>query len=853
MAETGRKMDSGRRKAVGRFLAAAAGAAIVSSDLLSGPWRKIGEKAIHTISTRNLAPQSPRGHVEAGSEEAYMRPLIGVRPWTELPPLETLSFPVGTIVIPMDDQQAERIVVFGFVHSLLRHGVEIFRIIEPPNVTLSTTLTPSGASYEGGVFLVSAEDAAQVNSTKAEADFVNVTTTTLTSAFTSNAVFRVRVPTVILVIRGIWGRTDITLERMKIRGRHTLGPDPDPRDVGYTILDQSEIEADPNILKGYSLIVDDCPGWFGHVPDNIANVIREHTRAGNEIIFTDIAFEDIDTIFPDVIVIDERKSKPGAFDSVVHNPPIPGFKPEFPSQYYNDPPDPNNIKIYTPGSGRNVRQIAAAQQSNVRILADSPKYHSTEPRATILAFYFVEGVGIVEGLGFHPQEQRVDLVGNKGFYAVHQFYGNKFVHGVPPRDFLISAVPEERVIQQGQSTTYDVTITSITAFDSAVTLTVSGLPSGATATFNPPAPQPPPGGTAGSVMTVATTLSTPVGTYTLAITGTSGELIRSTTVRLIVQEAPGDFSIAADPTTITVPRRECRTTTITISPIGSFDQPVSLVVSGLPEDTTGTFDPVSVTPSPPNSANSVLTVCAGSSAEPGTYPLTVTGTSGSLSHSTNVTLIIPEPEAPSFLILIPLLLGLLGLLLGLLAALLSRKKAVRAVLRRPLAVPRYVAPLPMVGCFYCRRLIPARAVYCPFCGRPRAPPPPAARPVPRVPVVPVVAVAPRRRPIIGFALALVGGVLILLNASFLLSATFWDVFADVFTWLNIIGQSYAFLIGLIAGLIVIIGAILILIGHPAIASIAIVPLAVLSLLIGGGFIAGFILAITGALLSLVRR
>lgn len=56
-----------------------------------------------------------------------------------LPPLENnVSFPVGTFVVPMDEKQAERILVFGFVHALLRspNPIEIFRVIEPPNVTL---------------------------------------------------------------------------------------------------------------------------------------------------------------------------------------------------------------------------------------------------------------------------------------------------------------------------------------------------------------------------------------------------------------------------------------------------------------------------------------------------------------------------------------------------------------------------------------------------------------------------------------------------------------------------------------------------------------------------------------------
>lgn len=74
-----------------------------------------------------------------------------------LPPLEnSMVFPAGTFVIPMDETQAERILVFGYVHALLRspNPIQIFRVIEPPNVTLSTNMTVSPKTFTGGPFLV---------------------------------------------------------------------------------------------------------------------------------------------------------------------------------------------------------------------------------------------------------------------------------------------------------------------------------------------------------------------------------------------------------------------------------------------------------------------------------------------------------------------------------------------------------------------------------------------------------------------------------------------------------------------------------------------------------------------------
>src|SRR5439155_21334727 len=74
-----------------------------------------------------------------------------------------------------------------------------------------------------------------------------------------------------------------------------------------------------------------------------------------------------------------------------------------------------------------------------------------------------------------------------------------------------------------------VTISPTGGFTGQVTLSVSGLPSGANASFTPnPA-------TASSTLSVTTSASTPTGTYTLTLTGASGSLTRTTTVTLTVE------------------------------------------------------------------------------------------------------------------------------------------------------------------------------------------------------------------------------------------------------------------------------------------------------------------------------
>jgi hypothetical protein len=200
-------------------------------------------------------------------------------------------------------------------------------------------------------------------------------------------------------------------------------------------------------------------------------------------------------------------------------------------------------------------------------------------------------------------------------------------------DFSISATPSSQTVVQGASTSYTVTVTPSGGFTGTVSFSVTGLPSGATASFNPTSVN----ASGSSTMTVTTSSTTPPGNYPLTITGTSGTLSHTTTVTLVVNSsASTDFSITASPASQTVVLNSSTTYTVTVTPSGGFSGTVSFSVSGLPFRATGNFNPGSVT----GSGSSALTVATSRKTPRGTFTLTITGTSGTSAHTTTVTLVV---------------------------------------------------------------------------------------------------------------------------------------------------------------------------------------------------------------------
>jgi len=203
----------------------------------------------------------------------------------------------------------------------------------------------------------------------------------------------------------------------------------------------------------------------------------------------------------------------------------------------------------------------------------------------------------------------------------------------PPTFTLTPSVPAVSVTQ-GSGTTVNVAVNAQSGFTSAVGFSASGFPSGVTAAFQPAR------SATATTLSVAASSSAVPGQYPITVTGTSGSLTASTNVTLTVMGAPR-FSLTPSATAASLQQSTGATLNIGVSPLYGFTGTVSFSASGFPAAVNNTFLPASST------TGSVLVMYVQPTAAPGQYPITVTGTSGTLTQTTAFTLsVTPAPLQP---------------------------------------------------------------------------------------------------------------------------------------------------------------------------------------------------------------
>jgi subtilisin family serine protease len=147
--------------------------------------------------------------------------------------------------------------------------------------------------------------------------------------------------------------------------------------------------------------------------------------------------------------------------------------------------------------------------------------------------------------GMSPQQVRDALVNNASANKIGNvgtgtpnrllFVGGG---GQPGNDFSLSLSPSAGSTAPGGSVTTTVNTATTSGSPQQVGLTASGLPAGATASFNPP------GVTSGgsSTLTISTSANTPAGTHQVTVTGTAASGSRSATFALTVTGGGGNCS-----------------------------------------------------------------------------------------------------------------------------------------------------------------------------------------------------------------------------------------------------------------------------------------------------------------------
>jgi subtilase family serine protease len=208
--------------------------------------------------------------------------------------------------------------------------------------------------------------------------------------------------------------------------------------------------------------------------------------------------------------------------------------------------------------------------------------------------------------------------------------GQGLIDAFSAASFTLSNSPGTLTIIQGAAAgSSTITVNPSNGFTGSVSLVASGLPNGVTASFSPATT------TGTSVLTLTASGSATTGTATVTITGASGTLVATTTLALTVKPA---FLISAAPASLVVPKGGNTTSTITITSQNGFTAATALSITGLPTGVTATFSLNPVTPPANGKVTAVLTLSASSTTTISNTTVTLTGTSGSISNSSNLSL-----------------------------------------------------------------------------------------------------------------------------------------------------------------------------------------------------------------------
>jgi hypothetical protein len=170
-------------------------------------------------------------------------------------------------------------------------------------------------------------------------------------------------------------------------------------------------------------------------------------------------------------------------------------------------------------------------------------------------------------------------------------------------DLKLGAASYNLTVLQNATATGFVQVSGLSGFNSAVTLSASGMPAGLSASFVPgtlPAP-----GSGASTLTLTAAAATAPGTYTVVVTAAGGSLIRTMNLQVTVA-VPPSFTLTPSTTALSVVQGGSTNLKATISVAGGFNAAVTFGAMGLPTGMTATFAPTFL--AAPGSGSSTLTI-----------------------------------------------------------------------------------------------------------------------------------------------------------------------------------------------------------------------------------------------------
>ncbi|GIG62448.1 hypothetical protein Lfu02_68200 [Longispora fulva] len=221
---------------------------------------------------------------------------------------------------------------------------------------------------------------------------------------------------------------------------------------------------------------------------------------------------------------------------------------------------------------------------------------------------------------------------------------SSFGGGTTTNDYSLAVSPGSGTVNAGSSVTATVSTSVVAGTPTAITLTATGLPSGATASFSASTVTP----GASSTLTVATSATTPPGTYPVTVTGTGSATHTATYSLTVTGTGPttNDFSVSLNPSSGSVPAGGTGTFSVSTAVVSGSPETVALTASmgGVgPVGIGVAFNPASVQ----TGGSSTATVTVGASVPAGTYALTVVA-SGSVTRTAEYQLTVSTSSGRTF-------------------------------------------------------------------------------------------------------------------------------------------------------------------------------------------------------------
>jgi uncharacterized membrane protein len=199
----------------------------------------------------------------------------------------------------------------------------------------------------------------------------------------------------------------------------------------------------------------------------------------------------------------------------------------------------------------------------------------------------------------------------------------------------VTAASTSASLVQGKTVTDALTLAGNSVYSGAVSLSVSGLPTGVTASWSK-SPVTLSAESGSSTLTLTAASTAKVGSATITVTASGDGVTATKQITLQVTQTPG-LQLTLSTTLLSMPHTNAGSITVSMTELGGLNVPTTLSVSGIPAGVTAALSKVSSGAA--GSESGTLTFTGSSTAKAGTSALTikVSGASGGTTYTASQT------------------------------------------------------------------------------------------------------------------------------------------------------------------------------------------------------------------------